>query len=290
MQERLLATRLLHMRDNELYWECNHSIAPLGTASANESAVIFQQPSSGLKVLTSDPHLESMSAQQTLEVWWPLVEQYSSRQLSHPSDKLIALSGMASKFEAKMGRYVAGIWIDRDLAWNLSWRVDGTTERYSSYVAPTWSWASISGSICKPRSTGATSTIALIDFETGQLGVNKFGAVSNAHLTLKGLFVEAIVTGFEWEDEQCLIHLKQHKLRITIASDVVEVARPGTVLVLLKILEESNGDAACLLLRSVLNEMSEMQTWQRMALLSLSKDRGEKRWFKDSREGVFRLV
>jgi hypothetical protein len=84
------------------------------------------------------------------------VTDYSPRQLTFPSDKLPAISGLASKFHGiaeacnRGSRYLAGLW-EKDLMMELSWRLDTKQESFHpiprEYRAPSWSWASVDGPI-----------------------------------------------------------------------------------------------------------------------------------------------
>ncbi|KAI6083048.1 hypothetical protein F4821DRAFT_245538 [Hypoxylon rubiginosum] len=81
--------------------------------------------------------------------WTEIVEDYSERKLTYDTDKLAAMSGVASEIQNMTGNeYFAGIWKE-DLLSQLLWKV--RDPEYSiciqPYTAPTWSWASINGSI-----------------------------------------------------------------------------------------------------------------------------------------------
>lgn len=82
--------------------------------------------------------------------WYAMVENYTKRKLSHPSDKLPAISGLAEAFEEASGitGYVAGLW-EEDLIEGLLWSVaseDDTTSVVETRP-PSWSWASVDGAI-----------------------------------------------------------------------------------------------------------------------------------------------
>ncbi|CZR70044.1 uncharacterized protein PAC_19945 [Phialocephala subalpina] len=111
--------------------------------------------------------------------WRNVVEEYSNRTLSQETDKLTAISGLATialkaKFQmsknqehefsqgietdpalSPLGLYVAGLWRSSFVT-GLAWSVNehklrpGRYEqhkRQSKYRAPTWSWASIDGPV-----------------------------------------------------------------------------------------------------------------------------------------------
>jgi hypothetical protein len=76
------------------------------------------------------------------------MEDYSFRRLTNETDKLPALSGLAHSFQKTFpqAKYVAGIW-STHLPAALLWRTKHSAHRPLSYIAPTWSWASVVGSI-----------------------------------------------------------------------------------------------------------------------------------------------
>ncbi|KAI0381166.1 heterokaryon incompatibility protein-domain-containing protein [Hypomontagnella monticulosa] len=78
------------------------------------------------------------------DTWHRAVEEYSSRQLSVPGDKLPAISGVAAAVKnLTSAKYVAGLWEEsllRDLLWSTYPCI--VTERPAVWRAPTWSWAS----------------------------------------------------------------------------------------------------------------------------------------------------
>lgn len=78
--------------------------------------------------------------------WFELVEDYTSRSLSFPGDKLIAFSGLAKKFEQYRGHYYGGIW-STDFLDGLLWRTKDDSASRPKYLAPSWSWASLMGPV-----------------------------------------------------------------------------------------------------------------------------------------------
>ncbi|ORX96794.1 heterokaryon incompatibility protein-domain-containing protein [Clohesyomyces aquaticus] len=79
--------------------------------------------------------------------WRNLVEQYSALQITKPTDRLPALSGLCERVKPFRGDYMAGLWAD-SIWLDLLWRVDtiqagrGRFQR-SHYQRPSWSWVSV---------------------------------------------------------------------------------------------------------------------------------------------------
>ena len=80
-------------------------------------------------------------------LWIHLVKVYSKCQLTQEKDKLIAISGLARRMKLSFKvKYLAGLWysyLDLQLLWSVGDSNNRAPSRPRSYVAPTWSWASI---------------------------------------------------------------------------------------------------------------------------------------------------
>jgi hypothetical protein len=101
-----------------------------------------------------------------------LVEDFSKRTLTQETDKLVAVSGLAKMIShspqgtdvaapqrtlhgvpdqfvnsTAADSYVAGLWRN-NFALELAWRVfEHEKNKPSSYLAPSWSWASVNSSV-----------------------------------------------------------------------------------------------------------------------------------------------
>jgi hypothetical protein len=144
--------------------------------------------------------------------WYELLEDFSSRFLSYESDKLPALSGLASTFTESFGRsrYLAGIWTSH-MSSALLWKTTLGSEpsphsafqprRAMLYRGPTWSWVSVDSFISyeSQRLTRGDSSrpeesigsygygvFEIIDSELQLASRDQFGAISAASLQLKG--------------------------------------------------------------------------------------------------------
>jgi hypothetical protein len=122
------------------------------------------------------------------------------RELTEACDKLVAISAVAKEISmfGGMGEYLAGLWrsdILRDLLWFSTYedRTDefATPSRPDGYRAPSWSWASIDGTISWSKfpevsaddsDMFVTFISATIDHVTADL----FGEVRSAEIHLKG--------------------------------------------------------------------------------------------------------
>ncbi|KAF4447929.1 HET-domain-containing protein [Fusarium austroafricanum] len=81
--------------------------------------------------------------------WQTVLGHYSSLKLTKESDRLPALSGLASRAASQLGKYYCGLWSNTFIS-DLLWRVNTLHEgvnRPSRYRGPTWSWVSTTGAV-----------------------------------------------------------------------------------------------------------------------------------------------
>lgn len=168
LQERFLAPRLLHFGNAQILWECRRAMAA-------EDDRPWDWAGSSLPVLNLvNLHRElGDKSPPTSEQWCRLVEEYSMRRLTFAADKLPAMIGTSQMFRAKnasLGKYVAGLWsgdLARGLCWGPSLLQFKQDRKFPGYAvndllapftrpekprAPSWSWASVDGSLYFPCS------------------------------------------------------------------------------------------------------------------------------------------
>ena len=217
-QEKLLASRCLVFRGDEVVWECrscclcecgiqqDFSVAP-GNApiSSLEAWVIpYRQmllPFAEHEAFQPDGTLKYFAdAEAAYSFWETAVCKYSAGALSFQTDRLLAISAVASVVGKATGdRYLAGLWKD-DLLSGLAWIAFGTSSKHDPsphqrYIAPTWSWASLPSSVWHfPRSNWTGDAASVVDAWTALEGPNPYGAVSDAAIVLSGHHCDAELT------------------------------------------------------------------------------------------------
>jgi hypothetical protein len=91
-----------------------------------------------------------------MEIWYELVSQYTTCQLSFASDRLPALAGIISRFQEILGDVrLHGLWkktLLQHLLWNRTWEKTSTPLRLAEAGAPSWSWASLQAAVSYPLS------------------------------------------------------------------------------------------------------------------------------------------
>ncbi|RYP11866.1 hypothetical protein DL767_011269 [Monosporascus sp. MG133] len=178
LQERLMAPRVLHFCEDQIAWECSeldaaeslpvgvprHSGKLKGLDPREDGFPLYKKRVGPEKTFSREEETELGA----LEIWRRIVEVYSKTELTHLSDRLIALSGIAKNYHRYIGsQYLAGLW-EKNLEGQLLWYVEpeftrsiqpgkslaeseGTfhypgkrpSQEKWGYIAPTWSWASI---------------------------------------------------------------------------------------------------------------------------------------------------
>ncbi|KAI6836604.1 hypothetical protein KC340_g12494 [Hortaea werneckii] len=141
------------------------------------------------------------SSQDAHEFWSYAVQTFSEMQLTRPTDRLPAISAIASVIQAETGdQYLAGLW-RRGLLKQLAWRYhnSGTLDPpYDVYVAPSWSWASFPSDVKIPAA-GEPEAVCAEDAEILHVHCepvnlcSPLGAVHHGTLALRGLCMWANV-------------------------------------------------------------------------------------------------
>ena len=100
--------------------------------------------------------LTKLDLQHDLYRRWELItENYTTANMTYPTDKLIAISGLAKVFRQILGndQYLAGLWknnIPNGLLWYVVLLAPSKSKSRTTcagYRAPTWSWASTDGPV-----------------------------------------------------------------------------------------------------------------------------------------------
>ncbi|KAF4340130.1 hypothetical protein FBEOM_5991 [Fusarium beomiforme] len=139
LQEKVLSTRFLSVSAMEMAWTCKEAIFCECGSKLNHQREFGGTP------------LGQISQRgDAFNFWHKVIENYSKRDLTQPSDKLPAISAIAAIVQRKIGSdYVAGLWSD-NIHLDLLWRRPSASRiqaANSSYIAPSFSWASITGEV-----------------------------------------------------------------------------------------------------------------------------------------------
>ncbi|KAH7268022.1 hypothetical protein B0J15DRAFT_533646 [Fusarium solani] len=181
LQEDVLSSRYIKFTKDDIQWKCNAGFA----------CICGQQP---IKSYSSIWQISSPTNPNS-RPWEDLVEEFSHRLFTKDTDKLVSLSSLARKMASRFPAldvqtsYLAGLWRS-SLINHLNWHAADELGRVSdSYVAPTFSWASLS---FYRRGVGFSPLLKhvlcqVLDASTTPVYQgNQFGAVSQGTISLYG--------------------------------------------------------------------------------------------------------
>ncbi|KAI2625697.1 heterokaryon incompatibility protein-domain-containing protein [Hypoxylon sp. NC1633] len=155
-QETMLSPRIIHTGREQLYWICRQDSRCEAYPDGFPTKLEWE-----LGTLSSSMRRDftKTSSRDLRQLWDLVVKQYSRTSLTYETDRLVALSGLARLWASlRPDDYIAGLWKKRILS-NLCWIDDndgapqskgGGPVLNSSYIAPSWSWASGSYVISYP--------------------------------------------------------------------------------------------------------------------------------------------
>ncbi|KAL9621810.1 MAG: hypothetical protein Q9160_003783 [Pyrenula sp. 1 TL-2023] len=222
-QERLCAQRYLAFGRDEMRWECRETSSCECDRERMPSDI--RSPGSGGKALrTIDTMLRAANIDSVLDSWrYKIVPEYTSRELTFHSDKLVAISAVAAKYHARCGlEYVAGLWKE-DLVQQLLWRTHQVPQSQSPSLAehfatdatemvpaaiedhgtPSWSWASVKcpikydWEILNVTRHTKEEFVKVLEARATPCTPNSFGPVKDGTIKLMGKIVEATIIGAE---------------------------------------------------------------------------------------------
>lgn len=214
LQERMLSPRILHWAPEGMFWQCTKTWA----SEDAPDGLMYEDPGdvAGVDILT----LTTYNA--TTWEWFRLIENYTNRGMTNDADKLPALSGISRIIGSNTGsRYYAGLWLHptakqlndfrpaqasgapelsftAGLMWQSDSTISNTPRRPKSYVAPSWSWASVVGAIRYSSARGPVGgwmdirweiKADVVAVDTAPV-VDPYGQVSAGRLEICGVFLD----------------------------------------------------------------------------------------------------
>jgi hypothetical protein len=186
-QEKILSKRVVQFTSCEVSWQCCE------TSSCECSA---HQETGKPSVLTIAKGRDAYSQ------WHRLVYDYTRRNLTYISDRLPAMSGVASIIQTTISSdYLAGLWrnnLEFDLLWfcdpkqplprSVKWQDRETGELIKP---PTWSWASVDGRIRFLFVGRLHPYITILNARCLLNGLNPFGEVRGGAITIRSRTFDA---------------------------------------------------------------------------------------------------
>ncbi|KAE8447543.1 hypothetical protein EG329_010673 [Mollisiaceae sp. DMI_Dod_QoI] len=136
-QERFLSRHILHFSRDALFWECHGRIKH----AEHHEPLLTSNESNWSWALKLSTDTQALFAQQ----WLNLVEDYSAMNLTHETDRLIAIQGLVDlmcKNIPESETYIAGVFRS-NLVDGLAWSNTSMEAKKIDHF-PSWSWASLS--------------------------------------------------------------------------------------------------------------------------------------------------
>ncbi|KAH7072775.1 heterokaryon incompatibility protein-domain-containing protein [Paraphoma chrysanthemicola] len=175
-QEKMLACRLINFTNGDVQWSC-------------KSACFCECP----KEWKNWPRMEGHDIPATTQEWKNAISDYSGLSLTYLSDRLPALSGLATRFHQNCNaKYLAGLWYNDEFIEQLLWckeakKVNTGQVDCQAYRAPTFSWASINAKVRWCHSAGYMHAyITVDDAKCTPKTENPFGEVSDGYIKVRG--------------------------------------------------------------------------------------------------------
>ena len=208
LQERLLSPRVLDFGPSQTSWFCQtNSLAKeiptdgfLARTMSEESAPNSALVKASLFMLDQENRTLPTPLSyrnEVMESWQGVVYAYSRRALTQPTDRPLAISGIATRFAKLLNsEYHAGLW-EFAMASELLWypaRPKSQFEearpkpRPQKYHGPSWSWFCINDTV--EWLTADAFCIGIVEIAV-KLRDSKFGAITSADLTIKGKVLPA---------------------------------------------------------------------------------------------------
>ncbi|KAH7073777.1 heterokaryon incompatibility protein-domain-containing protein [Paraphoma chrysanthemicola] len=183
-QERILSPRILDFGHTQVQWICKSKRYADG--GRVERAV------------TTDAllgnSLQNLSQRAIQDSWSNVIWKYTRRDMTFVGDRLLAVSAIATVFAPHLRcDYLAGHWRNL-LSLQLAWIVGQPKySRSNIFVAPSWSWASVSDMVYWDMQDERVPAVEVLDCQVQlQHTFAPFGAVTSGFLELRAQMQEMI--------------------------------------------------------------------------------------------------
>ncbi|KIW87557.1 uncharacterized protein Z519_11881 [Cladophialophora bantiana CBS 173.52] len=204
LQEGVLSNRAVYFTSDELRWECNTwrrcQCGQLKTKfPLKYDAEEYEYE--GHRTWRLNDFFPTHSVEEAYRIMWQnMVVFYTNRSLTMEQDRLVALSGLAQRFDALMKErfqrkdtYLAGIWqgaLPAQLLWCIVNKAHSTTLGYehtrpSAWRAPSWSWASMEAPVFTFLHTSIDSRLEVMEALVEPKSEDHFGQVKLAILRVR---------------------------------------------------------------------------------------------------------
>lgn len=130
--------------------------------------------------------------------WGKTVSEFTKRNLTFDSDRLPAISALATRFNETSNYkvpYLAGIWKTEPFMWKqIMWAAKArSTNSISKPGPPSWSWASLNRCISYDSwlfESPSNDSVTLLEARTQLRGTSPYGEVTGGFLRVKGVLIK----------------------------------------------------------------------------------------------------
>lgn len=220
LQEQILSPRMLIFDGPQLRWEClcmhGSERSPQGGMSRHigHHKTIRSGIMDDTDFFSWAQHFDSpsLAARAKHQEWCYAIMDYTHRGMTKPSDRLVAIAGIAQAVQANTANaYLAGLW--RDQLWlGLLWSIPHEAEytptttrafdvesnakiRHDAPIAPSWSWVAVTAPVVYPVPTVGASFVQrmcdILDASTHGTAARQAGRLRVRAHVRKG-FVNAV--------------------------------------------------------------------------------------------------
>lgn len=142
VQENILSPRTIHYTSQGLKWECPKRLIPEQDLNPSYVSELHKKkdflsplrpPPKGKAADEIGPQID---LRELFDSWYNILNDYVRRDITNPSDRLTALSGIAHELQNRtLGTYIAGLWL-KDIYYGLLWTYHGRGRKPTTYRAP----------------------------------------------------------------------------------------------------------------------------------------------------------
>lgn len=194
LQEQILSRRLLYYGHGAILWECLEASASEHDPDGVRNGIqfpdrfkiknYFHSHMISKSEDTRTPADYTTSESNAFATYCRLLETYSNRFITKPSDRITAILGLGQIMEKISGyKFIGGIWkCDYTLA-SLLWLIEipSPNEKTSSF--PTWSWASVVPEAEEHRAVNNIGEMEEVQWKTKVISFDAKCDLAQTHVT-----------------------------------------------------------------------------------------------------------
>jgi hypothetical protein len=205
LQEDALSPRVLKWTKKQLEWDCRTISCSEEDITGEADFVVLYESKRFKRICLSEESLMQRLYQNLdldidtttcnpLGIWNLILDDFVSRKITHNTDRLPAISGVAKEVARHTRQtYKAGLW-EQDIHTEILWYTSGNARRLNDYIAPSWSWVSLdfstvdchlfhqSGSDIGQNILRLASVLSI---DVSYVGTDEFGQVTSARMSIR---------------------------------------------------------------------------------------------------------